>query len=188
MTRLEAANKALTLLGVATITSLDQDIQAARVMKELFPSVERAVLLEYPWTPGTRSLDPITGGNASGGWRHAFRYPSDAAAILQVYAPAPIGIRKVHYAVHGDIIYANEPGARAEFIAETDFETWPDLAAEAFTARLASDAAAALAGSPQLASALLEKYGVLVSIAKNNALNEENVPQRRASKYLDVRQ
>ena len=186
MTRLEAANKALILLGVATISSLNQDIQAARVMNELFPSVERAVLLEYPWpfSQLATALNPIPNALPPLGWRYAFNYPTEAIALHKVYAR---DLDKVNYVVQRDIIYTNESGVYAEYTVVTDFEQWPGLVAEAFTARLASDASSALVGSKQAASVLLQKYGILLSMARSNALNEENVPHRRAARYLDVR-
>ena len=188
MKRLEAANKALTLLGVSPITSFDLDVQAARVMKGLFQSVERAVLCEFPWSFALR-LTPLTAVPVDVavrpvGWEFAFLYPPRAVSLYQVYIGNMI---KTHYIVQNGLIWLNVASASVEYTVEIDFEDWPGLVAEALTARLASDAASALAGSPQLASMLLDKYGVLVAIAHRNSLNEENVQQKKASHYLDVR-
>ena len=186
MLHLEAANKALTLLGVAPIASLDSDVQAARTMKNLFPSVERAVLSDFPWSFALRlsKLESRSGAVLPSGWQYAFRYPYKAIVLYQVYLN---NMEKIHYIVENNVVFTNDPDPFAEYTVKIDFKRWPNQVAEAFTARLASDAAVTLTGSPQLASAMLDKYGILFSFAKSASLNEENIPHKKSTHYLDVR-
>jgi hypothetical protein len=185
MTELEAANKALTLLGVAPIDDLGEDIQAARVMNGLMESVRRAVLSEFPWSFALR-LQPLiqSAEPAPPGWFYTFVYPDASAALYQVYDGR---MTKIHYIVQDGVICTNRPAANVEYTVMVPLESWPNLAAEAFVARLASDAAASLAGSPQFSASLLEKYAALVSLAKTNSMNEEYVPHKRPTYYIDVR-
>jgi hypothetical protein len=185
MTELEAANKALTLLGVATISDLSEDIQAARVMSGLMETCARAVLSEFAWSFALR-LRPLVPSDqdAPPGWRYTFEYPDGAAALYQVYGDR---MTKIEYIMQDGLICANHPAANVEYTVMIPIESWPELAADAFATRLASDAATTLVGGMQASNALLEKYGFLVSLARANSLNEENAPRARSSRYLDVR-
>lgn len=187
MTELEAANKALALLGVASITSLTQEIQAARVMRSLFDSVRIIVLQEFPWSFAIR-FQPLTlNGSAviPPGWSYAFDYPAEATAVYDLRRR--FDGETVDYIREGALFFANLPDIWAEYTVMPEISEWPQLVCEAFVARLASDAAAALTGSLNIAASLLEKYQLLVQIARTNSLNEEAPPLRRATHYIDVR-
>jgi hypothetical protein len=189
MTELEAANKALALLGVAPIESLDRDIQAARTINMIFGTTKMAVLAEFAWSFALRlePLEALPDIPPPPGWSHNFAYPADAAALYQVYGDRPGGMTKINYIVQNGVISANEARCNAEYTVMPDFEDWPALAAEAFVVRLASDAAPTLAGSPQLSMSLLEKYQLMATLARTNSLNEEFVPAPKSTHYLDVR-
>lgn len=58
MTDLEAANRALTLLGVAPIGSLSEATQAARVISRLLGETKKAVFADYPWQSGENADMP----------------------------------------------------------------------------------------------------------------------------------
>jgi hypothetical protein len=187
MTELEAANKALILLGVAAISGLAENIQAARVMSGLMESTRRAVLSEFPWSFALR-LGPLapSAESAPPGWLYAFEYPAGAAALYQVYG-RDYSNGKIRYITQDGLICTLEQGANAEYTAMVDLGQWPNQAAEAFANRLASDAATSLTGSPQLAMTLLQKYQLLASMAKGNSMNDEYSPQRKQTHYIDAR-
>jgi hypothetical protein len=186
MTELEAANKALAALGVAPIGGLSDDTEAARTMGRLIVPARLAVLSEFAWSFALR-LRPLEPSNQTvpPGWLYAFGYPEGAAALYQVYAG---NMSKINYIVSDGVIFTNYRECAAEYTdIGVQLTDWPHLAAEALAARLASDAAVTLTGNPGMSSAMLEKYGLLLSFAKTNSLNEEFVPRPRATDYIDVR-
>jgi hypothetical protein len=188
MTGLEAANKALTLLGVAPVAALDADVEAARVMNRIFATSKLSVLAEFPWSFALR-LDELTPAPAADipiGWRYAWVYPPGAAALYRVFSRGRT--EKIDYATANGFVFTMEPEAWAEYTdAESPVDGWPALASEAFVARLASNAAPALAGSPQLAAELLRQYTGLVEIAKGNSVNDERITKPKVTHYVDVR-
>jgi hypothetical protein len=187
MTELEAVNKALGLLGVAPVGSLSDDIQAARVMSAIFESTKLAVLAEFPWSFASRreALVPASSGvTPAPGWMYAFEYPAGAAALYQVYDGRN---EKLEYVAENGRISAMRPAALAEYTVNPPMEDWPQLAAEAFVVRLASDACVTLDGNAQLAMTLLEKYRLMCQAARANSMNEENAPRRRRARYAEAR-
>jgi hypothetical protein len=188
MTELEAANRALTMLGLASITALDQDIQAARVISSLFAQTAMAVLAEFPWSFALEFAEleeAPPGTDLPRGWNFAWVYPA-AAALYRVYGTGRAA--KIDYVTANGFIFTREPGAWAEYTnAGSDVSGWPALASEAFVIRLAAAAAPALAGSPQLGANLLQQYVAFVELAKGNSMNDERVARRSASRYVDVR-
>ena len=90
--------------------------------------------------------------------------------------------------LEGGRIAANVERGHVEYTAWIpDLEAWRGDVAECFVTRLASDAAATLMGSQQLAMALLEKYYRLVREAQQTGVVEEYGPFDRAVDYIVVR-
>jgi hypothetical protein len=186
MTELEAANKALAVLGAAPIGVLEDCTEAARTMSRLMESTRRAVLSEFAW-PFALRLRPLvpSGQTVPPGWLYAFAYPAEAAALYQVYTGS---MSKIAYIVQDGAIFTSQPECAAEYTnIGVPLADWPHLAAEALVARLASDAAMMLTGNPAMATAMLEKYGLLLQFAKTNSLNEEFIPRAESTDYKDVR-
>jgi hypothetical protein len=186
MTELEAANKALAALGAAPIGSFGDDTEAARTAGRLMEPARLAVLSEFAW-PFALRLRPLVPSDQTvpPGWLYAFAYPEGAAALYQVYTG---NMLKIHYIVQDGAIFTSRPECAAEYTSiDVPLADWPHLAAEAFAARLASDAAVTLTGNPGMASAMLEKYGLLLQFAKANSLNEEFIPRANNTDYIDVR-
>lgn len=194
MTDLEAANRALLLLGVAPVGSLSDATQAARVMNGLMALTKRAVLSDFAWPFALRLrrlVETTQTEAAPPGWNCTWAYPADAACLYQVYE-ATHRMKVPYIVVEGSagtsVICTTERGVSAEFTElVTNLALWRDGAAEAFVNRLAGDAAVALTGSGESANAFLQKYSLLLAAARANSVNEEHVPQRRATHYIDVR-
>jgi hypothetical protein len=188
VTDLDAANKALVLLGVTPVASLTQDVQAARVVNSLFETTRLSVLSEFPWSFALRiePLEEAPGAEIPLGWSFAWTRPAGAASLYRVFDRGYDGKRD--YMSANGLIYTRVPDAWAEYAdVSAGVKDWPSLAAEAFVVRLASNAAPALNGSPQLAASLLQQYAQFAELAKGGSTNEERVPRPRATHYIDVR-
>ena len=187
MTDLEAANRALVLIGVAPIGALSDASQPARTMRRMLDGTKRVVLSEFPWSFAHRaaSLSP-TADVPPPGFLHVFVYPSDAVNIDRVTD----GLRTLvpFQTLEGGRIAANVERGHVEYTAWIpDLGAWRGDVAECFVTRLASDAAATLTGSQQLAMALLEKYYRLVREAQQAGVVEEYSPFDLAVDYIAVR-
>lgn len=192
MTDLEAANRALILLGVAPVGSLSDTTQAARVMNGLITLTKRAVLSDFAWPFALRLRTLAESTEAAPpGWSHTWVYPGGVACLYQVYESThrmKVPFIVVQGASGTSVICTNERGVSVEYTELVEnLALWRGGAAEAFVNRLASDAAVALTGSGENAGAFLQKYSLLLAAARAGAVNEEHVPQQRATHYIDVR-
>lgn len=183
MTDLEAANRALMLLGVAPIGSLSDSHQAARVMNAQLPNAKRTVLNEFPFNFALR-IEPLTpAGGSVAGYAHVFAKPSSALNVQRVYSNTDFrGVAE--FRVVGNLIAANIEGGSVEYTAfVSDLNTWPQHVQECLVTRLASDAAVSLTGDGNLMQAMLQKYMTLASHAAEVSVVEENVPPMRRADY-----
>lgn len=184
MTELEAANRALMLLGVAPIGSLGDSTQAARCMNLLMDGTKKAVLCEFPWAFALR-IEPLTAtGGSIPGCANIYAKPSGALEVRRIYNDAGTAIRE--FRVVGGLIGTNGAASKVEYVANvSDLNTWPVPMAECLAARLASDAAMTLTGAAGLASMLMQKYMTLASHAAQTSIAEEQPPINRAKDHRD---
>ena len=187
MTDLDAANRALILIGVEPVGSLSDHSKAARTMAGLLEHTKKTVLNEFPWTFANRIV-PLTRASGSvAGYSYAFTKPADALNISRVYGSddfkSPAESRVV-----GNLIGANVASGSVEYTAYVaDLDSWPQQIQECLVTRLASDAATSMTGNAQLSIALLQKYTALANHAAQTSVNEENIPTIRASDYINTR-
>lgn len=188
MTDLEVINRALTLISVETIGALADQSKAARVMVALLPETKKIVLNEFPWSFAMRIAPLIPSASAPpAGYLKAFTYPADALSVYRVSGNRDTG-NVAEFRVIGNVIAANITSGNVEYTAFVDaLDLWPIQVGECLVNRLASDAATALTGSPQLAMTMLEKYMALARVASQTSVVEENVTPVRATDYIDSR-
>jgi hypothetical protein len=187
MTDLEAANKALMLLGVATIGSLNDGTQAARVVGGLLAPAKLAVLSDFAW-PFALRLQALTPSSSTppAGYSYSYQYPADAVNLYAVYSDDPDV--KMPFLRSEQCVYTKSPAGGAIYTAaKTDLGKWGAGATEALVNRLASDAAIALQSDAQLSMSLLEKYRMLLMSAEGGSKSEEYSHQIRPTHYIDVR-
>lgn len=198
MTDLEAANKALVLLGVAPVGSLSDDTVAARTMNRMIEPAKLAVLSEFAWSFALRlAALAATAGTPPPGWSHTFGIPGDVENILQVYRGrvtyedgrhVRTHLVKLNFIVAGGVICTNEADCSLEYTYKNiNISSWSDAAVEALVTRLASDCAAALTGGQQNGMALLQKYQYLVANARARSAVTEDIAPMLNTHYIDSR-
>ena len=184
MTDLDAANRALVMLGVEPIGSLADRNKAARVMNGLLPETKKAVLNEFPWDYALRiePLTPKTGVTVKG-YTNVFQFPTDALSVQRVYGND--GFKgTVDYRIVGGNIGANISSGTVEYVAWVEnLNDWPRHVQECLVTRLASDAAISLTGDGNLMQAMLQKYMTLAGHAAEISVTEENVANMRKAEY-----
>ena len=83
--KVEICNLALTKLGAARITSLDDDSKQARALSSIFDPTRDAELALHPWSFAiTRVSLPASSTAPAFGWDRAFPLPADCLHIVQV--------------------------------------------------------------------------------------------------------
>jgi len=189
MTELEAANRALMALGVETITSLSADTKPARVMSALMHNTKPLVLNEFPWTFALALktyTQSDTGTSPLADFACSVPYPAGALNVRSVVdgvtgRPAP-------FRVVGSSILTDAASGVIEYTANVSaLSSWPQQVAECLVLRLASDAAAALTGSVQFASAMLDRYMMMARYAAQTSAVEERTPFAAPTDYIDAR-
>ena len=85
MSEVSICNQALSLVGAKSITSLDDDVNEAKLCKLNYAPVRDAVLAEHDWTFATRWETLAASANpATGEFTNEFPLPSDVLAVLFV--------------------------------------------------------------------------------------------------------
>ena len=198
MTDLEAANKALTLLGVSPIGSLSDDTQAARTVSRMIEPAKRAVLSEFAWSFALR-LSALARSAAAPppGFAYAFTRPAGAENVLQVYRGhvslasgrhTRTHLVKLNFIEQNGMICANETDCSAEYTyLNTGLASWSGAAVEAYVTRLAADCAAALTGGLSAGMTLLQKYQYLIGSARGRSAAAEDLAPILDTHYIDVR-
>lgn len=83
--KVEICNLALTKLGAARITSLDDDSKQARALSSIFDATRDAELALHPWSFAIiRASLPASSTAPAFEWQRAFPLPADCLHLVQV--------------------------------------------------------------------------------------------------------
>lgn len=145
----QIANRALTKLGAASITSMLDDTKSARVMNSMFDIVRDAELAAEPWSfASTRVELPASSTAPAFGWARSFPLPSDFLRLIEV------GQDYVFYDTEDGPLFQVEGGAiltdqasplQIRYIKRvTNSGLFPALFIEAMACRLAAEACESL--------------------------------------------
>lgn len=83
--QVQIVNQALTKLGAARITSMDDNTNSARVMSAIYDIKRDAELAACPWTFAIkRASIPASTTEPAFGWAYSYPLPSDFLSLVQV--------------------------------------------------------------------------------------------------------
>ncbi len=209
MTDLEAANKALLLIGVQPIGSLTDNTESARTVNRLLPSVKAAVLSEYPWSFCKKFAEPIKAtGTPPPGFGFIFQKPEDCLFIYGAFRVRggdekaktrdfywyafdafranrnEITNEPVDFVVFGDLIATKEAEIRIKYArTELNLANWTAPVLESLCARLASDIAPKLVGGQEVSMACMQRYQAYMerAIAQETLMDETHAQERYES-------
>jgi hypothetical protein len=190
-TKTEIINKALTLIGAAPITNIDDDSNNARVMSRVYESSLRSVLGECKWNFATkRAL--LTASTYTFDWydtgeTYVYVKPSDMIRIFGLSSPS------ASYREEGDYIISDTQSLGVRYVYYNDIPSkYPAYFVDALVDRLASDIAFMIVNS----SSLGDKYKNLyesVSLQKATMMNSQTGTQQtiqddawELSRYNDI--
>lgn len=143
----DIANRGLTKLGAARITSFDDNSTEARAVKSLYDIARRALLRKAVWN-FAKKRDKLQSPVTDQDWDYAYQYqlPTDFIRLIQVndYSE-PLGFNPgrtsedAPYQIEGDKIYTNYPAPlKIRYIADiTDPTKFDSIFVEAFATQIA---------------------------------------------------
>lgn len=171
--RIDIANQALTWLGEDIITSLDDDLNRARVLKTNYENIRDAVLEAHEWSfamkrwrPSPSTTAPVFGPN------HAFPIPKDVLRVTGVYRDEYFSVthekEQVQWLVERNEIICDEEVIYCRGIQRIEQEgRFSPLFVKAFAAHLAAVCAVAITASDQLQANMFGFYQNFINEAKS---------------------
>lgn len=189
----EIANRALSMLGDARITTLDDNNKPARAMKARFDLLRDAELSAYPWRFSVKRVSlPATTETPAWGYSKIYNRPDDDLRPIRVgddyINDQTIGVfyESTGYATEQSSYEIIEGRIHTDISAPLDYEyisrvtnaaAFDPLFREALAARLAADAAEELTQSNSKKEAALMVYKRTLSEARR--VNSLYRPPRR---------
>lgn len=181
-------NRALDLLGADAITSLDDDVKSARVMKRAYAPVRDAVLRAYPWNCAmTRAA--LAADAAAPAWGYAYRYawPSDCLRLWQVLGE--VEGTATPYKIEGRYILTDDAAPLYVIYLKqlTDTAQFDPLLAEAISGRLAAECAYTFTGSSAAQDTAWKFYRDKIQEAWETDAQEGTPDEFTANQWLESR-
>ncbi len=184
MSEVSICNQALSLLGAALITSLDDDVQEAKLCKLHYGPARDAVLMERAWTFATtwRTL-PKADNPPESMFANAYPIPSD---VLLVWF---VGIDWNHpetWRVENGYITTDGNSCKAQVILRVeDTSLFSSLFVQALAARLAMELVVPITNSRELLADMSALYRAKLQIAGAKD-GQQGTSRRLRSQWLNA--
>lgn len=179
----DICNRALQKLGHTKITSLDDDVKAARESQRAFALVRDAVFRDHPWNCllARASLAALSEAPAWG-FANQFQLPVDCLRVLE--AEADCGWRVEGRRILSD---ASAPLNVLYVRQETDPEQYDLLLVEALASRLAAELAESLTQSNTKKEMAERAYLEVLGQARRADAQEGSARRLFRSSWLEAR-
>jgi|HigsolmetaAR203D_1030402.scaffolds.fasta_scaffold04141_4 hypothetical protein len=176
-------NRALSLLGQKSITSLEDNDQAARLCAETYGPVRDAVLRDHPWNCAIARADlaPLSERPAFGFGRQ-FELPADCLRVLELWGTdGP-------WKIEGRRLLTDATRALIRYIRRVeDPNQFDALLVEAIAARLAADLCEPITQKSTLTQSLWELYGQKLRAARSADAQEGTAEDLVGDVWLTAR-
>ncbi len=165
MTPTDLCNQALALVGQSFITSLDEtedESHNANVCRAFYETERDATLRDHAWNFAIRRKVLATTAAPVSGYIFAFERDPDDLRVLAINDD-PNAV----YQLEGRTIITNETTLTVKYVARIiDPTQWDPLCISAFTLRMASKLALAIAHDAVLSAKLFDQYLLLIGGAE----------------------
>jgi hypothetical protein len=150
ISKTDILNKALTLVGAAPCTIIDDDTNNARILSRVYETALRSVLQESKWnfatTRCTLSQVSLTDAWTDTGETYVYQKPAN---IIRIWG---VSSELATWREEGDYIYSDTASLGLRYVYYLDMPSkYPSFFVDAFVDRLASDIAYAIVNSATLA-------------------------------------
>lgn len=191
ISKTEILNKALTLVGAAPVTNIDDDSNNARVMSRVYEIALRSVLSECKWNFATkRALLTLTTDTMAWydtGNTYVYQKPIDMIKIFGT------NTANSEWREEGDYIISDTTGLGVRYVYYLDQPSkYPAYFIDAFVDKLCSDVAYMIVNSATLGEKFKQLYeGISLpkGIASNAQVGDQQALQDDAwelAKYRDT--
>lgn len=164
----EVANMALTSLGAANITDIDEDSSNARKIRAVYDNLRKAVLEEHPWNFAMdRAVKAPSDEVPVFGYTYKILRPTDCLRIINAYADKE-EINELRYKPEGKYILCNTNVVYIKYIKNIEDETlFTALFAQALAARIAYELCFPITNSYNVQGQMLTLYNAKLAIARS---------------------
>ena len=199
MTELDVANRALMKLGASSISSLEEDKKAARVMKDIVASVRDQFLRDNVWNPAVeRAILSKSSTAPAWGWASKYPLPADYIKMITVESGSESALNiyvdgdqpvPVKYRIEGGYIMCDETGALwVRYVKRlTDMTRYDSMMIEALATLYAKEACMAISNDISLKNLLYDEYRMLLDTAKKQDGWEDGSTEYQEDEYIAVR-
>lgn len=162
MSEVTICNRALTRVGEARITSLDDQTAAARLCKEIYPQVRDEELQSHPWNFARRRATLVALAQAPAfGWSAQYPLPDDYLRLLALNG-VEVDQLSEEFEVegYGDsdqvVLLCDADSAKIVYIKKvTDTSKFPPLFKKALSLSLAAEIATRIKDSQSLVESII---------------------------------
>lgn len=176
LTKTDIINNALTRVGAAPVTSIDDGTNNARVVSRVYEEALRSILSECKWNFATKrallssSADTLSWYDT--GETYVYTKPSDMIRIFEPSDPDAAWREELNY------IVSDTSGLGLRYVYYNDTpSTYPSYFIEAFIDKLCSDIAFAIVNSNSLGEKFKTVYEKL-SLPKAMSMNSQGGVQQ----------
>ncbi len=175
MATVDIVNRALSKLGEARLTSLDDPVKAAGLAKSLYDAVVDSEMAAHSWNfAKARLMLPAEAERPPFGWPYQYILPQDCLRVLSVgdWPPAALSNyinadQRLYTLEGGRILSRLEPPLPLIYIARvTDSALYPAEFKEALAAKLAVEMVEDLSGSTSKREMAWREYDLAIRQAK----------------------
>ena len=155
-------NRALTLLGVNTITALTDSDKAASTASVLWDDTRAAVFRAHPWNCLTKRVALSKDSSSPAyGYDNRFQLPADFLRLIQLEEPTD------NYQIENDFILYDGDTLNVQYLAlVTDVTKYDTLLIDTLAARLAAELAQPLLQSTSAMDQMWKMYEMKLKEAR----------------------
>lgn len=164
----QICNLALTRVGHAMISSLDDNTKGADLCRLHYPMCRDSVLRAHPWNFAIQRV-ALASASAAPAFEYDYRFPLpvDCLKVIRTNYEAD-GCSDVPYRIEGRSLLTNEPSVSIEYIARIeDVTQFDELFADTLASRLAADIAMDLTDNATLAQGMMQTYMARLNEARS---------------------
>lgn len=184
-TQVNIVNIALRNIGVKRITSMDDDVESARVMTDLYDHIRDEMLAIHPWNFAIEYSDTLAENDDTPDFDYDYSYalPADCIRVIELEDAED------EFKVVGGNLFTDTEDPKIKYIKQvTTTSSFSKAFVTAFAARLAAEACYALTNSRNLADDKKKEYELKLSQAINADSQEGSVEKIEESSWLEDRE
>ena len=186
-TSIDIANRALILLGGREITSFMDNLNEAKIAKNLYASTRDYVLRAYPWASLKKRKELVElADKPVSGFAHQYQIPNDSIRVLEVHSTGRI--RHNEWEVNGDTVLTDAKPVSIVYLAGNLPESkYSSQLVQALVYRLAAEMAYPLTGNNTAQGNFSALFSQVLEEARTTDALEQSAKHIGPNHFLQVR-